>query len=233
MITGIIGRQERDYRKEWQDMKFYPKGDGYSWEEFLEDQKGKRGLFMLTLHGKPGRSEIMFRPREHTFLGVFSARTDGKLGTLCVGHGSGDFGGKYSDILYVDGLDPDFMHTLKSVDVGDMMKVKYKVVKIELGGEYELEWKFVRPLLESEDTWKSKYEALRAVKLRDYLCQLLNVYRSEALLALYHEVEAKLKLFHDQLVEENKKTREKISELEDAVRASEMLLPQFLHQPLF
>lgn len=126
---------ERQIRRNFDALKPYPFGNGYTWQQFLESQEGKKGLFMLVVERELGHLEIAFSPHREKLFGLYSDRPDGKLGRNCFGWATPDFGGEkkpYEDIFQVDGYDPKFLHAydFSSAEGHPMVNAPYRQYKV-------------------------------------------------------------------------------------------------------
>lgn len=227
----IITRTHRDYVAEWKSKPYYPEGDGFTWESFLETQKGKTGSFVLTLERGPEHGEISVSRYLYQFIGLFSDREDGKLGTLCIGQGTRDMESDVCGFVYADGLDPDFLHTMKGVAGYLQGLPRNKVTSIaQMDDElkWRFLWQFVRPDANDGMPFNKAYAA-GAIKLRNHLHEFFQEWRTTELVELYWQLEAKLKERRDLVEVETTRVRRQLSEI---IRQNEEEMALLLNKPL-
>jgi hypothetical protein len=227
----IMARREQDDRAEWEKKPYYPAGDGYTWESFMEAQEGKTGPFALALERGPSQGELMYRSYPYYFIGLFADREDGKLGKLCIGQGMRDMEPDVAGFVYADGLDPGFLQTCDLKQGVLQRRPMNKVVSIRaLGDELEMKflWDFIRPDA-NYGMPLNKAAAVGALRLRDYLHELFQEWRSPRLAEIYYQLEFKLKERHGLLAVETARVRRQLSEI---IQQNEKEMKLLLNKPL-
>lgn len=164
-------------RRIQEGMPPYP--TGYSWKEFVASLGKGVKPFALTVERQVQWNEYFGHtaPRE-TFFGVLCSRKDRKLGALCFGQATKEFGGEETrasspKFLSVEALDPKFLRTSsfeKDEEPNFLSTMDHKVVAIVFEEEAidELMAKCLVDFLPAENVPSAK-KAAELVIIRDFL----------------------------------------------------------------
>lgn len=163
-------------------LPFFP--DAHEWKEFITPYQniGKESPFAITLQKGPDPGLCSSgRSSEHTFFGILTSRSDEKLGRLCFGPESEEFGGRdpaagrAAIFIQDDGFDEKFLKVRKMINGVSTSTDPYKVTAMDTRFKLVMS-KLARYLERVAGSYKESPNQVLAsdlAKIRDHLGKFL------------------------------------------------------------